>query len=858
MAIRKGVMTTRRGHRIGFSGSILAVVLYSVCAAAGNGPNGAILPVAATASSTQCDSKAVKNLLDGSGLSESPPGSGVWVHSNDAYRDRGVERGTMWCSGAVNEQKETTPTVTFDLGKPCTIGSFRVWNYNEANWTAAGFKDVEVSASPGNEKYMPLGTAIFEQAPGDDSYEGQVVSLKQPVHARFVRLHCLSNWQGERSGLAEIRFFAGGAGAKDAIAPGVPPAAHSAAPAKHRPNPPRPAVPGGENIVFPVNSGIIDVTAAPYNALGDGVTDDTRAIQQALRDYPARGAIIYLPNGTYLLSRTLQWGADQRLTVLQGQSRKGTVLKLKDHCPRFDNPAQPKEMVWTGGTPAQRFRNQIRNCTWDTGRGNPGAIGVRFDASNVGCLRDVDVRSGDGEGVIGLDMSYADDFGPCFVKNVRISGFDTGIATKFGVAGVVLENITLRGQKKLGWHNNGQAITVRNLVSENSVTAVRQDQWGGFFTLVDAKLIGQDAASTVPAIDLSTGGMFVRNLSSNGYASAIHKGDKAQAETVAGPSVTEWASARLPGSGPKSLGLAVQETPDVPWDNPADWAVITDFGAKMDGQTDDSGALQKAIDSGKTTVCIPHGTAAIGKPVVIRGRVRRLIGCETALKFPLPMPGAKNIFTVGESPEPVLVVERFATFFWDNHVQVNFIDNPTKRTLVLRELGDVDDTSDQHPDGRGTIIRGPGELFVEDVTGRFHLQPGVRAWMRYVNPETNQDGRNKRPDTQWHLRNDGGQLWILGIKTEGPGPIVITRQGGRTELLGGLMYSSGGTRTQDLPAFVIEDSQASVSITEANFSNNAYKALVVFRKHGRDVFELKRGQTPGAAGGSMIPLWSTP
>jgi hypothetical protein len=72
------------------------------------------------------------------------------------------------------------------------------------------------------------------------------------------------------------------------------------------------------------------------------------------------------------------------------------------------------------------------------------------------------------------------------------------------------------------------------------------------------------------------------------------------------------------------------------------------------------------------------------------------------------------------------------------------------------------------------------------------------------------------------------------------------------------MYSSGGTRTQDLPAFVIEDSQASVSITEANFSNNAYRALVVVRKQGRDVFELKRGQTPAGTGGSMIPLWSTP
>ena len=186
------------------------------------------------------------------------------------------------------------------------------------------------------------------------------------------------------------------------------------------------------------------------------------------------------------------------------------------------------------------------------------------------------------------------------------------------------------------------------------------------------------------------------------------------------------------------------------------------------------------------------------------------------------------------------------------------MDGLHRDPAVGRELGDVDDTSDRNPNGRGTIISGPGELFVEDVTGRFHLKPGAKAWMRYVNPETNQDHRNTRPEAQWHLKNEGGQLWILGIKTEGPGTVVTTLAGGRTELIGGLAYSSGGARTQDLPAFIIEDSQASFSITEANFSNNAYQSLVVLKRDGRTVFELKRGQTPGSSGGSMIPLWSTP
>jgi len=204
------------------------------------------------------------------------------------------------------------------------------------------------------------------------------------------------------------------------------------------------------------------------------------------------------------------------------------------------------------------------------------------------------------------------------------------------------------------------------------------------------------------------------------------------------------------------------------------------------------------------------------------------------------------------------VVERMASFFWDNRAGVPLIANPTARTLVLRELGDVDDTTDRHRNGRGTIVAGPGEWFLEDVTGRFHLKPGASLWARYVNPETNQDHRHTSPEAQWHLKNEGGGLWVCGIKTEGPGPVAITASGGRTEILGGLMYSSGGTRTQDQPAFVVEDAAAAVSITEANFSNNSYATLVQVKKRGAVVFELRRGQAAAGCGGSMIPFWSSP
>jgi hypothetical protein len=62
-----------------------------------------------------------------------------------------------------------------------------------------------------------------------------------------------------------------------------------------------------ENIVFPADAGVVDVTKAPYNAKDNGKTDDTTAIQKALEDHPASNTIIYLPNRTNLVSESLYW-----------------------------------------------------------------------------------------------------------------------------------------------------------------------------------------------------------------------------------------------------------------------------------------------------------------------------------------------------------------------------------------------------------------------------------------------------------------------------------------------------------------------------------------------------------------------
>ncbi|NJM14184.1 MAG: hypothetical protein HC896_01305 [Bacteroidales bacterium] len=62
-----------------------------------------------------------------------------------------------------------------------------------------------------------------------------------------------------------------------------------------------------QNIVYPDNCGTIDIKAQ-YGAVGNGITDDTKAIQKAIDDNKFVHQVIYFPNGTYLVSKTLDWG----------------------------------------------------------------------------------------------------------------------------------------------------------------------------------------------------------------------------------------------------------------------------------------------------------------------------------------------------------------------------------------------------------------------------------------------------------------------------------------------------------------------------------------------------------------------
>jgi Pectate lyase superfamily protein len=538
-------------------------------------------------------------------------------------------------------------------------------------------------------------------------------------------------------------------------------------------------------IALPADAGYINVKQ--FGAKGDGKSDDTAALQKLIGQGKGEGGrsfrSIYIPNGTYLVSNTLAWG-DKKKDVI-GQSRDGVIIKLKDNAPGFQDTQNPKKILQVEfGHGGQNFNQFLRNITVDSGKNNPGAIGIGFHTNNGGGVFNVVIRSSDPQkrGHTGLSLDKAWP-GPGLIKNVAVEGFDQGIFVTHDQYSMTFEHITLLKQKQVGFLNSWNTVSIRDLKSQNAVPAVENRGPMSLMTLIDAKLLG--GSPNVPAIrNHKEGALFARNIQTQGYGMAIAN-EAGEKRNLSGNRVDEFVShpvATLSATGKKSLQLPIEETPIIPYGDPSTWVNVTQFGAKPNDPQDDGAAIQKAIDSGAATVYLPAGVYRARRSLLVRGKVSRILGLNATLIFGNEQQPAFVI--QGGGPGPV-TLEVESTVGSKESV---WVEHASKRTLLLK-----------NGSYRNTVPG--GKVFIEDLVGSPLVFDRQKVWARQLNAESGQHNPQ--------IINRGGDLWILGFKTERDRTGIGTYAGGRTEVLGGLLYKNREKRGP-APAFVVEDAAASL------------------------------------------------
>ena len=530
-----------------------------------------------------------------------------------------------------------------------------------------------------------------------------------------------------------------------------------------------------------------------FGARGDGITDDTAAIQAALVGdrspqaqpdfYSPRPRVVHFPPGTYLVSGTLTWLG----CALQIQgSGSASVIKLRDAAPGFGDKTQRKPVIATqGGT--YSFKENIWDLTVDTGKSNPGAVGIDWISNNVGSLRNVTVRSGDGQGVAAVDMTRSWP-GPALVRDLQTEGFDYGVDIGQPEYGPTFEGLSIRNPRVAALHNNGNILAIRRLLTDGAPLAVDNEGGGGMVLLLDSELRNGPAGK--PAI-ANRGLVYLRNVTSTGYANVVtEKGQAVQGTVVAGEYLTGKPQQLFP-SPQRSLRLPIEEVPSFHDPDLSRWE-------KIDcGYQGCESRIQPALDSGKATVWFPSGVHLIGgQSFRVPKTVRRILGFGSNVN---DYDALGLTFVVDEdAPEPVLF-EQFA-----NRLK---IVHASKRSVVVKS-SDLDYTPQP----------GAGKLLLDDV-GMSHLAlaKGQQVWARQLNIEG--------PDL--HIDNEGASLWIFGLKSEGKGTIARTHGGGYTELLGTLLYPTQTFESTDGPAFINEESSHSLVFGSSSYVENGFYPVLV-------------------------------
>ncbi|HEX3661204.1 MAG TPA: glycosyl hydrolase family 28-related protein [Acidobacteriaceae bacterium] len=384
------------------------------------------------------------------------------------------------------------------------------------------------------------------------------------------------------------------------------------------------------------------VTPAEFPVHGDGVADDTAALQQAI-DKVARTTgegIVFLPSARYRLTHTIYIWPGIRL-IGYGETRP--VLLLAPDTPYFQKG--PAYMVFFAGNhpnfSAQpgvepeahdanpgTFYSAMSNIDIQIGDGNPGAVGVRARYAQHSYLAHIDFHIGSGLAGIHDGGNVAQD--------VHFFGGQYGIWTRKPSPGWQFSVIdaTFEGQREAAIREHEAGLTLIRPQFRNVPAAVEIDPgYADELWVKDARL------------DNVTGPAFVISNENNAHTEInmenvicrhvpVFAAYRESGKQIAGagaiyavktfshglhfddigepPSIRDVDDASVLGAMPPPVPSDIPGLPPM-----STWTNVRLLGARGDGVTDDTAALKSAIAAHRV-LYFPIGQYLVSDTLTLR------------------------------------------------------------------------------------------------------------------------------------------------------------------------------------------------------------------------------------------------
>ena len=384
------------------------------------------------------------------------------------------------------------------------------------------------------------------------------------------------------------------------------------------------------------------LTSENFSVHGNGIADDTDAIQQAVnkvQETTGQG-IVFVPEGRYRISKTVYIWPGIRLIGI-GAARP--VLVLGENTPGFQDESNEKLMVFfAGGRPGSgraqanapvpdanpgTFYSAISNIDIEIKDGNPGAVGVRSRYAQHCFLAQMDFRIGSGLAGIHEAGNVAED--------VRFYGGKYGVWTGKPSPGwqFTMIDALFEGQREAAIREHEAGLTLIRPHFKNVPTAISIDpDFPDELWVKDARMENISGPAVIVSLEKNAQTEInMENVVCSGvplFASFRESGKKVAgagaiyqvktfshglhfADVGAVPEYKDiFDTAAL-----STLPAAVKsDLPDLPARDT--WVNIHTLGAKGDGVADDTEALRKAIAAHRT-IYLPSGKYLVSDTITL-------------------------------------------------------------------------------------------------------------------------------------------------------------------------------------------------------------------------------------------------